>query len=91
MTANYQACQQLAMKVISRSTNSRMKVISKLKQLCEKEGISQKQLAEETGISPTTIGKIYRSHFDRIDCNTVTVLCSRFSCRSISELIEIED
>ena len=68
-----------------------MKVISKLKHLCERDGISQKRLAEVTGISPTTIGKIYRSHFDRIDCNTVTVLCSHFRCRSINELIEIED
>ena len=67
-----------------------MKMICKLPQLMEQEGIDQKTLAAKTGLSPTTVGRLYRGHFDRIDNNTVTTLCKYFDLRSISELIEIK-
>jgi DNA-binding Xre family transcriptional regulator len=68
-----------------------MKVISKLPSLMESvEGLDQKTLAAKTGLSPTTVGKLYRGHFDRIDNHTVTTLCKFFGLKSISQLIEIE-
>jgi DNA-binding Xre family transcriptional regulator len=68
-----------------------MKVISKLQSLMERqEGLDQKTLAARTGLSPTTVGKLYRGHFDRIDNHTVTTLCKYFKLKSISELIEIQ-
>jgi DNA-binding Xre family transcriptional regulator len=68
-----------------------MKVISKLPDLMlSREGLDQKTLSAQTGLSPTTVGKMYRGHFDRIDNHTVTTLCKYFGLKSISELIEIE-
>jgi DNA-binding Xre family transcriptional regulator len=68
-----------------------MKVISKLPDLMEKrQGLDQKTLAAQTGLSPTTVGKLYRGHFDRIDNHTVTTLCRFFGLKSISELIELQ-
>lgn len=68
-----------------------MKVISKLPELMKsRDGLDQKTLAAKTGLSPTTVGKLYRGHFDRIDNHTVTTLCKFFGLRSISELVEIE-
>jgi len=66
-------------------------VISKLPELMKShQGLDQKTLAAKTGLSPTTVGKLYRGHFDRIDNHTVTTLCRFFGLRSISDLIEIE-
>jgi putative transcriptional regulator len=67
-----------------------MKIISKLPTLMDSKGLDQKTLAVETGLSPTTVGKIYRGQFNRIDNNTVMVLCQYFELKTISELIEIE-
>lgn len=65
-------------------------MISKLPALMRKQDLDQKTLAAKTGLSPTTVGKLYRSHFDRIDNHTVTTLCRFFGLKSISELIEID-
>jgi putative transcriptional regulator len=62
---------------------------SKLPALMEREGLDQKTLAAQTGLSPTTVGKIYRSQFNRIDNHTVTTLCRRFSLKTLDELLEI--
>lgn len=53
------------------------------------KGIDQKTLAAETKLSPTTVGKLYRSHFDRIDNHTVTTLCRYFELKTLDELIEL--
>ena len=65
-------------------------LICKLPQLMEAKGINQKDLAAATGLSPTTISKLYRNQLDRFDRNTVLKLGQFFSCKSISELIDID-
>lgn len=65
-------------------------MISKLPDLMEGRNLDQKTLAAKTGLSPTTVGKLYRGHFDRIDNHTVTTLCRYFGLKSISELIEVQ-
>jgi DNA-binding Xre family transcriptional regulator len=51
-----------------------MRIISKLPELMIQKGLDQKTLAAKTGLSPTTVGKIYRGHFDRIDNHTIKTL-----------------
>ena len=66
-------------------------MISKLPSLMKsREGLDQKTLAARTGLSPTTVGKLYRGHFDRIDNHTVKTLCLFFGLKTINELIDIE-
>lgn len=67
-----------------------MKVKTKLPQLMQAKGLDQKTLAAQTGLSKTTVSKLYRNHFDRIDSQTVTTLCRYFGLRTISDLLEIE-
>ena len=68
-----------------------MKVICKLPELMKaRVGLDQKTLAAQTGLSPTTVGKLYRGHFDRIDNHTVKTLCKYFGLKTISDLIEVE-
>ena len=67
-----------------------MKMISKLPELMEKKGIDQRTLSYHTNLSPTTVGKVYRGQFSRIDNQTFKTLCLYFGLKSISELIEIE-
>lgn len=62
---------------------------SKLPDLMKKRGVDQKTVAAATGLSPTTVGKLYRSHFDRIDNNTVIALCKYFDLRRLDDLIEL--
>ena len=56
----------------------------------DSRGLDQKTLAAQTGLSPTTVGKIYRGQFNRIDNHTVTTLCLYFGLKSIADLIEIK-
>lgn len=56
----------------------------------ETQGLDQKSLAAKTGLSPTTVSRLYKNRFDRIDVGTVTTLCGFFGLQSINELIEIE-
>lgn len=66
-------------------------MISKLPELMKQvKDLNQKTLAAQVGLSPTTVGKLYRGHFDRIDNHTVKALCKYFGLKSINELIEIE-
>ena len=51
--------------------------------------LDQKTVAAETGLSPTTVGKLYRSHFDRIDNRTVMALCKYFGLKNLDQLIEL--
>lgn len=62
---------------------------SKLPELMKKRGLDQKTVAAQTGLSPTTVGKIYRSHFDRIDNHTVKTLLLYFGLRKLDDLIEV--
>lgn len=66
-----------------------MKLKSKLSALMEQKGVDQKTVAAATGLSPTTVGKLYRNHFERIDNHTVVQLCKYFKLRRIDELIEL--
>jgi putative transcriptional regulator len=52
-------------------------------------GVDQKTLAAQTGLSPTTVGKLYRSHFNRIDNHTVVTLLKRFQLTRLDDLIEV--
>ncbi len=67
-----------------------IKVICKLRSLMEDKHITQLTLAENTGLAPSTIGRLYRNQVNRIDVQTVAVLCDFFNLSSISELIEIK-
>lgn len=62
---------------------------SKLPALMDSQGITQKDLATATGLSPSTVGKLYNSHFNRIDNHTVTQLLRFFRLRSLDDLIEV--
>lgn len=62
---------------------------SKLPELMEAAGVDQKTLAAQTGLSPTTVGKLYRSHFNRIDNHTVVALLKRFKLTRLDDLIEV--
>jgi len=62
---------------------------SRLPTLMADEDIDQKELAARTGLSPTTVGKIYRNHFNRIDNHTVMALMKYFGLRRLDQLIEV--
>ncbi len=42
--------------------------------------LSQRQLAEDTKLGVTTINRLFRNDFSRVDTNTVETLCSYFGC-----------
>jgi putative transcriptional regulator len=65
------------------------KIVCKLKQLMEEQGLNQSQLVEMTKLAPGTIGKLYRSQFERIDCDTAIVLCKFFKV-DLCGLFEIQ-
>ncbi|MDZ7966387.1 MULTISPECIES: helix-turn-helix domain-containing protein [unclassified Nostoc] len=67
-----------------------MKLICKLKNLMEKEGISQLALSQATGLAPGTVGKLYRNQVNRIDERTIKEICKYFRLKSVSDLFEIE-
>jgi DNA-binding Xre family transcriptional regulator len=66
-----------------------MKLKSKLPDLMKEKGVDQKTVAAATGLSTTTVGKLYRSHFDRIDNHTVMTLCKYFGLRKLDDLLEL--
>lgn len=63
-------------------------VLCKLKRLMEDEGLNQLQVSEATGLSPTTVGKLYRNQFERIDKATLITLCKYFRV-GIEQLFEV--
>lgn len=65
-----------------------MKVECKLKEIMDVKGIKQAQLADATGLSPTTVGKLYRNQFERIDKVTLITLCKYFHL-NIGDLFEV--
>jgi excinuclease UvrABC nuclease subunit len=69
------------------SNNGKLK--SRLPDLMKEKGVDQKTVAAATGLSPTTVGKLYRSHFDRIDNHTVMALCKYFGLRKLDDLLEL--
>lgn len=61
----------------------------KLAELLEARNINQKILAAETGLSPTTVGKLYRNQFDRVDRHTIETLLKYFGLDSLDKLFYI--
>ncbi len=66
-----------------------MKLRSRLPELMKVKEVDQKTVAAATGLSPTTVGKLYRSHFDRIDNHTVIQLCKYFGLSKLDDLFEL--
>lgn len=47
--------------------------------MAEKDSrLSQSQLAEETGLGATTVYRLFHNKFERVDKNTIEVLCRYF-------------
>ncbi len=66
-----------------------MRLTVKVKKLMEEKGVSQKEIASITGLSPTTVSKVVRNQIDRIDRNTVEILCKYFEISSINDFFEL--
>jgi putative transcriptional regulator len=66
-----------------------MRLTFKVKKLMEEKGVSQKEIASITGLSPTTVSKVVRNQIDRIDRNTVEILCKYFEISSINDFFEL--
>jgi putative transcriptional regulator len=66
-----------------------MRLTIKVKKLMEEKGVSQKEIASITGLSPTTVSKVVRNQIDRIDRNTVEILCKYFEISSINDFFEL--
>ncbi|MHC0068649.1 helix-turn-helix domain-containing protein [Nostoc sp. UIC 10890] len=67
-----------------------MKVVCRLKELMEVEGINQNQLAQKTGIAPSTIGRLYRNASTRYDDQTLVALAKYFRLEKMDDLIKFE-
>lgn len=52
--------------------------------------LTQRSLSKELGLGLTTIGRLYNNNFERIDKNTVEVMCRYFNC-GIGELFVMKD
>ncbi len=52
--------------------------------------LSQRKIAERTGIAPTTLNRLYKNEFSRIDTNTIEKLCDFFSC-NIEDLFVLKN
>lgn len=42
--------------------------------------LTQRRLAIETGIATTTLNRLFKNDFSRVDVNTVEALCNYFGC-----------
>lgn len=69
--------------------SSSLQLRSKLPELMKKKGLDQRTVAAQTGLSATTVGKIYRSYFDRIDNHTMKTLLLYFGLRKLDDFIEV--
>jgi putative transcriptional regulator len=52
--------------------------------------LSQRQLAEDTKLGVTTINRLFRNDFSRVDTNTVETLCIYFGC-DIGDLFVLKE
>ena len=50
------------------------------------KGLDQKTLAEVTGLSPTTVGKLYRNQYTRLDNQTIDTLVQHFKLAEPNDL-----
>lgn len=64
---------------------------SKLAKLMEERGLNQSDVVEGAKLSPGTVRSLYKSQFERIDCDTAWKLKNFFGCKSISELFEFSE
>ncbi|BAD78961.1 unknown protein [Synechococcus elongatus PCC 6301] len=67
-----------------------MKVRCYLRELMEERGLDQKSLAIAAGLGVTTVSRLYKNRFDRVDVTTLTKLCKFFQLKSVNELLDIE-
>jgi putative transcriptional regulator len=59
--------------------------------MAEKDArLSQRQLSKDTGLSPTTINKLFTNQFERVDANTIEVLCDYLN-KDVGDLFELRD
>ena len=59
--------------------------------MAEKDArLSQRQLSKDTKLSTNTVNKLFTNKFERVDANTVEVLCSYFK-KDVGDLFEIRD
>lgn len=59
--------------------------------MAEKDArLSQRQLSRDTGLSPNTINKLFTNQFERVDVNTIEVLCNYLK-RDIGDLFELRE
>ena len=59
--------------------------------MAEKDArLSQRQLSRDTGLSPTTISKLFTNKFERVDVNTIEVLCHYLE-KDVSDLFELRE
>lgn len=98
------ACQALAIKEIAVMLTSKLLLITEAelgrmnKMYCrlgvlmaEKDPqFSQRQLAEETKLALSTINRLFRNDFSRVDVNTVEILCNYFGC-DVGDLFIMKD
>lgn len=67
------------------------KLVFKLNELMGKHKIrSIRALSEATGLNRITLTKIYEGKSQRIDANTVTILCEYFNC-TLNDLMDFEE
>jgi len=52
--------------------------------------LSQRQLAKETGLSPTTVHRLFTNQFERVDVNTIEVICHYLE-RELADLFELRE
>lgn len=68
----------------------KVKVICKLRDLMESNGLNQTELAEKTGLASTTIGRLYRNQASRVDFSTLETLANYFGLENINDLLQLE-
>lgn len=53
-------------------------------------GLSQAKVAEDTKLSTTTVNKLYKNKFNRVDKNTIETLCNYFDC-NLQDLLTLKE
>lgn len=62
-----------------------------LKELMADRGVTQIEVSRATGLNKTTVNRFYRGYTDRLDLDTIKVLCRYFGLSKIDDLIPLED